>query len=117
LNRILFCHIFSKDGGMLIMDASVSGAKARHAEAVPARQSIVLPPDVPVSKPPKALAPQVVSDLQADEAPMKPVFVKRDKRETRVTDSAASNESNKRTFEAALAGSHSKKPLCSFDDE
>ena len=95
---------------MLIMDASVSGAKSRHAEVVPVRQSIALPPDVPVSKPPKALAPQVVSDLQADEAPMKPVFVKRNKR-------AASNDSNKRTFEAALAGNHSKKPLCSFDDE
>ena len=67
---------------MLIMDASVSGAKSRHAEVVPVRQSIALPPDVPVSKPPKALAPQVVSDLQADEAPMKPVFVKRNKRET-----------------------------------
>ena len=90
---------------MLIMDASVSGAKSRHAEVVPVRQSIALPPDVPVSKPPKALAPQVVSDLQADEAPMKPVFVKRN------------NDSNKRTFEAALAGNHSKKPLCSFDDE
>ena len=100
---------------MLIMDASVSGAKARHAEAVPVRQSIALPPDVPVSKPPKALAPQVVSDLQADEAPMKPVFVKRNNK--RETDSAASHDSNKRTFEAALAGNHSKKPLCSFDDE
>ena len=100
---------------MLIMDASVSGAKSRHAEVVPVRQSIALPPDVPVSKLPKALAPQVVSDLQADEAPMKPVFVKRNKRET--DSPPPSNDSNKRTFEAALAGNHSKKPLCSFDDE
>ncbi len=102
---------------MLIMDASVSGAKPRHAEAVPVRQSMTLPPDVPISKPPKALAPQVVSALLSDEAPVKPVFVKRDKRETRITESAGSNETNKRTFEEAVAGNNSKKPLCSFDDE
>lgn len=101
---------------MLIMDASVTGTKARQTEVAHSRHAVGSPVDIPVSKVPKALAPQVLSALPADEAPMKPVFVKRDKRETRTLESG-STEPNKRLSEVASGGSIAKKPLCSFDDE
>ena len=65
---------------MLVMDASASSTKSRHASAADVRHTTVVPVVVPVSKPPKALAPQVLSSLPANEAPEKPVFVKRDER-------------------------------------
>jgi hypothetical protein len=101
---------------MLIMDASVSSAKSRRAEATRESQAAALPADAPVSKPVKPLAPQVIS-CTMEEAPQKPVFVKRDKRETRASDLSGSAESQKRSIEVALSGNHAKKPLCSFEDE
>ena len=102
---------------MLIMDASVTGTKARQTEVAHSRHAVGSPVDIPVSKVPKALAPQVLSAMPADEAPMKPVFVKREKRETRTLESSGSTEPNKRSSEGASGGSIAKKPLCSFDDE
>jgi hypothetical protein len=99
------------------MDASVSNAKSRHVEVARALPVAASPVDLPVSKPPKALAPQVVSSVQDDEAPSKPVFVKRDKRDARPSDSSGSIDSNKRSLSAACVGNTSKKPLCSFEDE
>jgi hypothetical protein len=96
---------------MLVMDSSASSAKSRHTSADNARNTSATLADVPVLKPPKALAPQVLSSLQANEAPEKPVFVKRDKRDT------AAADSSKRSAEAAFGSISSKKPLCSFDDE
>ena len=98
---------------MLVMDSSASSAKSRHTSADNARNTSATLADVPVLKPPKALAPQVLSSLQANEAPEKPVFVKRDKRET----AAGPTDSSKRSAEAAFGSISSKKPLCSFDDE
>jgi hypothetical protein len=102
---------------MLIMDASVSSSKSRQAKVVQSHHAVALPDDVSGSKTLKALAPQVLSSLPADEAPMKPVFVKRDKRETRILESGGSTEPSKRSHEVASGSNHAKKPLCSFDDE
>jgi hypothetical protein len=103
--------ILNQDGGMLIMDATTSSSKSRQANVVYLHHAVASSHEVPVSKPPKALAPQVLSSLPADEAPMKPVFVKRDKRETRTT------EPSKRSHEVTSGSIQAKKALCSFDDE
>jgi hypothetical protein len=102
---------------MLIMDATVSGSKSRHTEAARTIQAALPQADAPIIKMSKPLAPVVVSSLQGDETPAKPVFVKRDKRDSRTSDPCSSAETNKRASDAASGGNHSKKPLCSFEDE
>jgi hypothetical protein len=96
------------------MDASVSSSKSRQTKA--SHQAVAALDDAAI-KTPKALAPQVLSSLPADEAPIKPVFVKREKRETRAFESTGSTEPSKRGHEVASGSHHAKKPLCSFEDE
>jgi hypothetical protein len=105
---------------MLIMDTSVSGSKSRHTEVARTFPAALPPEDAHVIKVSKPLAPLVVSSLQGDEMPAKPVFVRRDKRDSRTFNpcsSAETTETSKRSLDAASSGNHSKKPLCSFEDE